>query len=371
MENKYKLFIPGPVDVPDDVLELMSTPCRPHYGDEWLALYNDTIAALQQVFGTKNDIFIIPGAGSAALEAAIGSLLAPGEKALILVNGFFSERFGVIARACGIETTTVAVRWGEPVLPAQVEEALDADPEIKAVAVVHHETSTGVLNPLEEITAVVHAHGLPIVVDAVSSIGGVPLPVDEWQIECCATVANKCLETPPGIGMVSVSDRAWEMITARADRHRGWYLNLNVWHAYSQEWDWHPYPTTVPTNLITALNYSLHKILAEGLDARYARFAEVARAVRQGLRELGFSTLVSEPYASPLVTAVQGQSGIPADEVARFLRESHGLLVGGGIGPLSGKIFRVGHMGKAMTDEYVNCFLAAVRDLISRRSSQA
>ncbi len=368
--KRYKLMIPGPVDVPDEVLEMMATPCMPHYGKDWLQIYDETVDYLKRVFRTKNDLFIIPGPGSATLEAAVSSLLVEGEKALVLVNGFFGQRLDVIARACGIQTRLVEVPWGEPILPEQVQQALDADPEIKAVVIVHHETSTGVLSPLEEIVKVTHARGLPVVVDAISTIGGIPLPVDEWEIECCITVANKCLETPPGLGMVSVSERAWQIIASKADKRCGWYLNLNVWRSYAREWDWHPYPATVPTNIIVALHKSLEQLLEEGLEARYARYVAASQMVRAGLREMGFEFLVPDAYSCPLVTVFKGKPDLPADELAQFLREEHGILVAGGIGPLQGKIVRVGHMGKAASESYSQAFLAAVREFVKRKSAQ-
>jgi alanine-glyoxylate transaminase / serine-glyoxylate transaminase / serine-pyruvate transaminase len=364
--QRQKLMIPGPVDVPDDILEMMSMPCMPHYGAQWLAIYEETISFLKQVFCTQNDVFMIPGAGSASLEAAVGSMVAAGEKALVLVNGFFSQRLGKIAQACGIETANVEAQWGKPILPEQLQKALEADGDIKAVIMVHNETSTGVLNPLKELVEITHRYDLPAIVDAISSVGGVPVPVDEWGIECCVTVANKCLETPPGLGIVSVSPHAWEVIASKADKTRGWYLNLNVWRDYSLDWDWHPYPTTLPTNNIVALHKSLQNLLQEGLEARYARYRAAARLVRDGLEEMDFGFLVSEAFASPLITATVGHPGVHINELITFLRDEHGILVGGGIGPLQGRLMRVGHMGQAISDEYGKAFLAAVQDFVAK-----
>jgi len=367
--KRYKLMIPGPVDVPDEVLQAMIARSLPHYGDDWMEIYGETLQALHKVFGTQGDLFIMPGPGSAASEAALNSMLAPGEKVLLPVSGFFSERLGRIARACGSEVIVLETTWGEPVQPERVAEALERDHEIKAVALIHHETSTGVLNPLREIAQVTHEHGLPIIVDGISSIGGVPLPVDEWGIEVCISVANKCLEAAPGLGMISVNERAWQVMDAKKDKIHGWYLNLNVWREYSHDWDWHPYPTTVPTHLIMGLHASLQGILAEGLEARYARYQRTADKVRAGLREMGFEMLVAPEYACPLITAMKGRPGVALDALSRFLRDEHGILVAGGIGPLRGQILRVGHMGRALTDEYSQAFLTAVEDFLKRNPS--
>ncbi len=366
--KRYKLMIPGPVDVPDHVLEAMVARSLPHYGDDWMQIYAETQQYLHQVFGTAGDLFIVPGPGSASSEAALNSLLVAGEKVLLPVSGFFSERLGRIAQACGLEVVTLETTWGEPVQPDRVAAALDQDPDIKAVALIHHETSTGVLNPLREIAEVTHQRGLPIVVDAISSIGGVPLPVDEWGIEICISVANKCLEAAPGLGMISVNARAWEIMDTKKDRVHGWYLNLNVWREYSHDWDWHPYPTTVPTNLIMGLHASLQGILSEGLESRYARYRRTAERVRAGLSELGFEMLVDPAYACPLITALKARPGVDLNDLLRFLREEHGILVASGIGPLHGRILRVGHMGKALSDEYSQAFLTAMEDYIARHA---
>ena len=358
--KQYKLMIPGPVDVPDAILEVMSSFSLPHYGDDWLQIYDETQAYLKQVFGTENLLFIMPGPGSAASEAAVSSLLASGEKALLLANGFFAERLGQICRACGIETSILSAPWGQPILPEQVDAALRAETGIQAVVAIHHETSTGVLNPLVEIADVTHAHGLPIVLDAISSVGGVPLPVDEWGIDVCISVGNKCLEAPPGVAMVSVSDRAWAIIDAKASERHGWYLNLSTWKQYATDWDWHPYPTTVPTNIILALHASLQSILADGLYARYARFREASALVRDGLRAMGFTFLVDDAYACPLVTAVMGKPGTSVDDLAQYLRDECGILIAGGIGDLRGKMLRIGHMGKAVSETYSRDLLAGV-----------
>ena len=367
--KQYRLMIPGPVDVPDEILEVMASCSLPHYGDHWLRIYDETQSYLQQVFGTQDLLFIMPGPGSAASEAAVSSLLASGEKALLLSNGFFAERLGQICRACGIETSILAAPWGQPILPEQVDAALRAETGIHAVVAIHHETSTGVLNPLKEIAEVAHAHGLPVVVDAISSIGGVPLPVDEWGIEVCISVGNKCLEAPPGVALISVSDRAWEIIDAKAPERRGWYLNLSTWKQYATDWVWHPYPTTVPTNVILALHSSLQNILADGIQVRYARFQEASALVRDGLRDMGFAFLVEDAYACPLVTAVMGKPGISVDDLAQYLRDECGILIAGGIGDLRGKMLRIGHMGKAVSEAYGRDLLAGVEAYLRRDAS--
>jgi alanine-glyoxylate transaminase/serine-glyoxylate transaminase/serine-pyruvate transaminase len=359
----YKLMIPGPVDVEDEVLSEMASPVVAHYGDAWVEIYLEVVDCLKRVFQTENDLFIMGGPGSAALDASFGSLLATGEKVLIPSNGFFGQRLRTMARSYGLEVVPLDFPLEQAISASAVEAQLQKEKGIRAVAVVHHETSTGVLNPLPEIAAVTKEAGVPIIVDAVASLGGVPLPVDEWGIDLCITVPNKCLAAPPGISLLSVSQRAWEMIESTSDRPHGWYLNLQTWKRYATEWaSWHPYPTTMATNNVLALLASLRQLLAEGLETRYARTAKAAEMTREGLTDMGFEMFIEGPHASPLITAAKGRPDMSIAEMAQFLRDERGIMIGGGIDELAGKIFRVGHMGRAILPAYIEAFLAGVRD---------
>ncbi len=359
-----KLMIPGPVDVPDSVREAMAIPSRPHYGDEWICLYGETIEMAKQVFETKNDLYLLAGPGTMALEAALSSALESGTPVLVPSNGFFGERLCSLVAALGLKPVRLDVKMGQPIRPALVQEALDKHPEVKALAVVHHETSTGVLNPLEGIAAAGRNRDLLVVVDAVSSLGGVPLAVDDWGIDCCATVANKAFETPPGVALLSVSPHAWERIDA-CDAHRSWYLNLKTWRWYAENWgDWHPTPVTMPTSNINALHHSLQSLLEEGVANRYAAYNAAAMAVQDGLRALGFALLTEAAYASPLTTAFRMRPGVDAQALRRSLLENAGVMVSGGIGELKGKILRVGHIGQARRRDYVVAFLLGVESFL-------
>lgn len=363
----YKLMIPGPVDVEDEVLAAMSQPTLPHYGPEWLEIYHDVIAMLKEVFQTENDVLLMPGPGSAALEAALSSMLSASDLVCIPVSGFFSRRLVQLANSHGLNVLPVDFAPGQPVEPDTLRQRLADQPRLRALAVVHHETSTGVLNPLKEIVAVAREFDLPIIVDAVSSLGGVPLPVDEWNIDVCVTVANKCLATPPGVAILSASPRAWEMVAAQEQSSRGWYLNLSTWRWYMDQWAWHPYPVTLPTNNIIALQASLKLILAGGLEAHCASYVQASTLVRQGLRDLDFEMFVPDEWACPVISSVRARPAVSADELQGFLRDEHGILISGGLDDLHGVIFRVGHMGKATSREYSLAFLQGVEDFLRRR----
>lgn len=357
-----KLMIPGPVDVPDEVREAMAVHAMPHYGDNWVRLFGETQEMAKQVFGTRGDLFIMPGPGTMALEAALGSALDPGDAVLVPSNGFFGERLIAIVESLGLKAVPLVFPLGAPVVPEDVDAALEAHPEVTTLAVVHHETSTGVLNPLEGIVAVAHSRGILTVVDAISSLGGVPLSVDAWGIDLCATVANKALETPPGIALLSVSPRAWEAIAARKGL-RGWYLDLRTWRWYSENWgSWHPSPVTMPTSNIYALHTSLLTLLEGGVQQRFAEYRAAAAATRAGLDAMGFPLFASDEYASPLITAFCMCPGVEPNDLQQALARDAGVMISGGLVELRGKILRVGHIGLARRRDYVLSFLLGVED---------
>jgi alanine-glyoxylate transaminase/serine-glyoxylate transaminase/serine-pyruvate transaminase len=356
-----KLMIPGPVDVEDDVLAAMAEPVLPHYGPEWLAIYHETVERLQQLFQTGNDLFLVAGPGTAGLDAALGSLMRSGDKVLVPYNGFFGRRLGAVAQSYGLDVRTVSAPTGQPLDAEAIRRYLAEERDIQALAVVHLETSTAVLNPLQEIAAVAREFDVPLVVDAVSSMGGVPLPVDKWGIDICVTVSNKCLGSPPGVAPLSVSQRAWDQMERKAGRAHGWYLDLRVWKDYAVNWgSWHPYPTSLPTNNIAALLVSLRRILDGGLEAYYAHHVWAARTVRDRLGQLGFQMLTAEVHTSPLITAMYGPPGLDLEDLRRYLVQERQIMISGGLNDLAGKIIRVGHIGKATSDEYIEQFLASV-----------
>lgn len=358
---RARLMIPGPVDVEDDVLAAMSEQTWPHYGRGWLDVYNPVVDGLKRVFGTHDDLLILPGPGSAGLDAALGSLMRTGDRVLVLSNGFFGRRLAAMAQAYGLDVQLLALPVDRPLEPDAVRRFLAGEHDLGAAAFVHLETSTGVLNPARDIAAVLGEFGVPVILDAVSSLGGVPLLVDDWGIDICVGVANKCLASPPGVAFVTVSPRAWDQIERTGDRAHGWFLNLGVWRDYSRRWgSWHPTPTTLPTNNIVALSVSLRHLLAEGLEARCAHYARVAQTVRAGLYRHGFALYTDEAFTSPLITAVRGLPGMDVEDLRRYLLDEWQIMVSGGLEELRGHIFRLGHIGKASTAEYTERFLAGV-----------
>lgn len=355
-------MIPGPIELDGEVLRELSRPLLPHYGEEWLKTYHETLGMLRQVFQTEQEVLLIPGSGSAGLEAAIGSLVGDGSNALILSNGFFGQRLVDIARAY---TPSVQVITGEPtrpIPPERLEEALRGG-GVKMVAAVHCETSTGLLNPIRDYAALCQRYGAILVVDAISSLGGVELRFDEWGLGVCVSASQKGLEASPGLAPLAVSEEAWGRISQSSSP--GWYLNLRTWRGFAERWpDWHPYPVTLPVSLIFALRKGLERILDEGLEERWARHGRWATLLRRGLENLSFAPFIPEEYRSPTVTTALAGPAIGAEELIRFLKEERGILIGGGIDALRGRIFRVGHMGPQATAEMILPLLFGIEEAL-------
>jgi alanine-glyoxylate transaminase/serine-glyoxylate transaminase/serine-pyruvate transaminase len=368
MARHLKLFTPGPGDVDEDVLASMATPVIRHYGPEWMEIYTETQDLLKQVFKTNYEIFFVPGPASALMDMAIGSLLATGDKIIVGDNGFFGERLGLIARGYGLQTVPFSAQLGKPLDPEILGSLLKQHPNAKVVALVHHETGTTVMNPLRELAGMASEAGRAVVVDAVSSLGGTDVRVDEWGIDICVTTPNKCLEALPGMGFISVSPRAWKLVDAHPKVNHGWYLNLKTWRQYATEWgSWHPTPVTLPTNIILALRTSLLKIVGMGLEAHFEKYRWASQAVRLGLRNLGFEMFVDDAYASPIVTGVCRRPEFEVTDLSSWLVDQRNIAIGGGLGELSGKIFRVGHLGKANTREYLEDFLYSMEEFLRHK----
>lgn len=365
MTQHLKLFTPGPGDVDEEVLAAMAAPVIRHYGPDWMEIYNETSSLLRKFFNTRNDMFIVPGPASALMDMAIGSLVGTGEKIIIGSNGFFGDRLNDIAQGYGASIVPFTAPLGKPLDPQLLRRLLKENPGVEVVALVHHETGTTVLNPLRELASVVREAGKVLVVDAVSSMAGVEIRVDDWGIDVCVTSPNKCLEAVPGVGIISVSPRAWELVDNRPAQGHGWYLNLATWRKYVKEWGtWHPSPVTLPVSNVLAVLASMRRIVSGGLDAHFAKYAHASQVVRKGLENIGFEMFVPEEYAAPIVTSVKSRPGFEVTEMIKWLAEERGIAVGGALGELSGKIFRVGHLGKAAEREYLIDFLFAVEEFL-------
>lgn len=373
MRKKTKLMIPGPVDIWEDTLDALSLPVYPYYGPEWPPIYKETLALLKRVMQTDQDVIILTAPGSAAVEAGLGSLFGPGDKVAVINNGYWAKRIMDILTPYQAQIISIEDEWGCVADVDKLGQAFRQHPDLAGVAVVANETSTGVVNPVQELAQVAHDHEVPIVVDAISALGGYDLPIEAWALDVVCASSNKALELPPGLGIVSVSERAWAVIESKKRDRRGWYLNLSTWKPFLAEGHDVPSPNTMSTSLIVALRASLKRILeVETLGGHWARYAWAQRVTRAGLRNIGFTMLAAESYASPTVTAVLMRDDIEDEKVLRdFMYHQHGFMFSSVGGPLTRRAIRVGHMGKSSSQEYLIPCLLGIEDFVRREKGVA
>ena len=355
------LRTPGPIPVPDDILERMSEPMINHRGPEFKDLLYRVTDGLKQVFETKNDVYILTGSGTAAMEAAVVNTLSPGDKVLCATVGVFGERFGQIAKAFGAEVLTLAFPYGAGLDADKLRETLRTSPDVKAVLVTHNETSTGVTNDLEAVAKVVKQEFEKLLlVDGISSVCSLPLPTDAWGCDVVATASQKGWMLPPGLAFVSFSQEAWKAhAEARMPR---FYLDMS---AYKRYYEIGQPPYTPAISIMFSLDLALKRILDEGLGGIFERHATIGRMTRNGVRDLGLSILPDERIASNTVTAVNIPEGIEGRKLLEIMGEEHGVVLAGGQRSLSGKIFRIGHMGYC-TPEDIEGVLDALRAVLSQ-----
>ena len=363
-----KLMIPGPTEVSGAVRAEMGLPMQPHYGPEWCELYDQVTGKLKQVFQTENDLYVLAATSSSAMETAVSHAIEPGQAILICNNGVFGDRFTEMGELHGARVITARSEYGQPITGEQVYKALQEHSEVKALAVVHNESSTAVESNLQEIMqAAATRPDLLTIVDCVSSMGGVDIPTDKLGIDYCLSGSQKCFGAPAGLGFISVSTKAWERIAARREPVRAWYLSLNILRQYREKWsNWHPQgPNTAPVSLYRALNQALDEILAEGLEKRFARHTQARDAFRAAMRAMGLELYVPDQWASRTLTAVRLPQGIDGGELRDRIQKRHHILLAGGLGATADTVVRVGHLAHTATPEYLLPTIAALEEELS------
>lgn len=357
------LMGPGPSDVHHRVLQAMSTPLIGHLDPEFLDIMDDIKQMVQACFQTQNELtFVVSAPGSAGMETCLVNLLEPGDEALICSHGVFGGRLTDIAERCGAEVTKVEAKWGEHIDPAHVKEALTKC-KPKIIAVVHAETSTGVLQPLSEISELAKEAGALFVVDAVTSFCGTDLRVDDWGIDAIYSGSQKCLSAPPGLSLVSFSAKAVEAMEKRKTKVQSWFLDLsmvrNYWSGAKRA-----YHHTAPVSAMFAMREALRIVLEEGLENRFKRHNDNHLRLKEGLESLGFKFLVTEGYRLPMLNSVILPDGVDDAVVRTKLLENYNIEVGGGLGDLAGKIWRIGLMGESSSANHVNMLLSALKSTL-------
>jgi len=359
------LLGPGPSAVHPRVLRAMSTPLIGYLDPEWLGLMDEEQSLLREVFMTKNTLTLpLSGTGSTGMEAALCNFLEPGDRVIVGCNGFFSERMCEMAARYGATVTRIEKPWGEVFAPDEIEDALATGGPTKMAALVHAETSTGALQPLEGIAHIVHRYGALLMVDCVTSLGGTPLKGDEWGVDVAYSGSQKCLGCPPGLAPFTASDRAREVLLARKSKVPNWYLDLTLIEKYwSKDRAYHHTPSTT---LHYGFREGLRLVLEEGLEARWRRHRENAEYLWKKLEELDLSFHVTTKNRLPPLTTVVAPGGADEAAVRARLRDEFNVEIAGGFGPLKGRIWRVGLMGFSSRRENIALLAEALREILGR-----
>jgi len=364
------LLGPGPSGVDPRVLKVMATPLLGHLDPEFLEIMNETGDLLRYAFQTENELTLpMSGTGSAGMDTVLSNLLEPGDKAIVAVCGVFGERMVDIARRCGAEVKVIEGEWGRIIEPEQVEAAFEELPGAKLLAIVHAETSTGILQPLEEIARIVHDRGALLVADCVTSLGGVPVLVDEWGIDAAYSGTQKCLSCPPGLAPVTFNEGAREVLHRRKTPVPSWYLDLTMIERYwGKERFYHH---TAPISMVYALREALRIVAEEGLEARWARHARNARAFVAGLEAMGLETFAQAEHRLPSLITIRIPAGVEDAPVRQYLLQEFNIEIGGGLGPVKGQIWRVGLMGTNSNRKNVTLALTALASALQAQGFRA
>jgi len=366
--NEFKppqriLLGPGPSSVHPRVLQAMTQPILGHLDPQFFQVMDEVCEMLRQVYHTSNFMTVpLSSTGTGAMEAACANILERGDTAIVCRNGFFGVRLADIAQRCGAETFVVDSQWGKPVEPAALERELRKHAKVKMVGVVHGETSTGVLTPMPEIVELCHRYGALVVSDAVTTLGGHDVQMDQWDIDVCYSATQKCLGAPPGLAPISLGPRAVEVIKTRESEVQSFYFNLKGLESYWNQT--RAYHHTTPISMTYALREALRMMMEEGIDNRIRRHARVAAALRAGIQAMGLQLLADPDYRlNPLTTVVIPQ-GIEDTAVRKRLMQDYNLEIGGGLGDLRGKVWRIGLMGESAREVNVFTLLSGLEQIL-------
>jgi alanine-glyoxylate transaminase/serine-glyoxylate transaminase/serine-pyruvate transaminase len=356
------LLGPGPSNPYPEATAALAEPLLGHLDPVFLGILDETSDRLRQLFGTANRRTLpLSATGSAGMEAAFVNTVGPGDVVVVAVNGLFGERMADVAARCGADVVRVDHEWGSPVDAARV---LAAHPSPKLIAAVHAETSTGVLSDLRPL-----AEGKGdalLLADCVTSLGGIPVRLDDWGVDLAYAGSQKCLGVAPGLAPFTISDRAWER---RIEKPQSWYLDLGMLGGYAGEAagsGGRTYHHTAPTGMVASLHAALGRILEEGLDAVHARHAEAGRLLHEGLEKMGLELFAAEGARLPELTTVRVPDGVDAAAVRRELLERYDLEIGGGVGAYAATVWRIGLMGQNATPDKVTLLLAALAEVLGR-----
>ncbi len=358
------LLGPGPSPVPARVLRALGSPTIGHLDPQYLAIMDETCELLRQVFRTKNPLtFPVSGTGMAGMECIATNLIEPGDEVIVCINGVFGGRMQDVMERCGAKVHAVKVAWGDVFAHEQIAAALDEHPKSKLVAIVHAETSTGAHQPMGGLAKIVHKHNALLVVDTVTSLGGHDLRIDEWGIDACYSGTQKCLSCPPGLAPVTFGERALARMDARKSKPQSWYLDVTMLRKYySGGSGARFYHHTAPINMTYALREALQIVIDEGLEKRIARHEQAHRRLRTGLEQMGLRYVPK--HSLHTLNCVYAPEGVDEAVPRRRMLDEYGIEIGGGLGDMAGKAWRIGLMGHGATTRNVDLVLTALREIL-------
>lgn len=357
------LLGPGPSDIHPRVLTAMATPLLGHLDPQFLEIMSDTQEMLRRLFQTRNQLtFPVSATGSAGMETCVVNLIEPGDRMVVCVNGVFGQRMTDVAQRAGAAVTILERPWGEVFDPQQIRETLQKV-RPKVLGIVHAETSTGAWQPLEELGKICHEFDTLLLADTVTSLGGVPVAIDDWGVDAVYSGTQKCLSCPPGLSPVSFSPRAVEAINRRKTKVQSWYLDMTMVQRYWGEERF--YHHTAPITMIYALREALRLVHEEGLKARWARHMRNHQALKAGLAALGIGYATAEGCQLPMLNAVRIPFGADDGTTRRRLLTEFGIEIGGGLGDFKGKAWRIGLMGHSSRPNNVLLVLAALEQCLA------
>jgi len=359
------LLGPGPSSVHPRVLQALSLPVMGHLDPAFFQVMDDVCEMLRQVFHTENTMTVpISSTGTGAMETACANIIEPGDTVLICRNGYFGIRLGDIAERCGATVHLMDTPWGKAVDPQMLKDELKKYPGLKAVGVVHAETSTGVLSDMKELVDVIHESGALAIVDAVTSLGGHEVRVDDWGVDVCYSATQKCLGAPPGLAPISLSAAAMDVVAKRPTKVQSFYFNLKDLESYWNQT--RAYHHTSPINMTYALREALRMMMEEGQENRINRHAKVAAGLRAGAEALGLDLLAEEGHRLNPLTTVSVPEGIEDAKVRRTLLNEYDIEIGGGLGEFAGKAWRIGLMGESARERNVFALLSALETILHK-----
>ena len=353
MTYSSQLRIPGPTPLPERVTRAMAKPMVDHRGPEFAAILAEITAGAKRVFKTSSDLVLLTSSGTGGLESAVANLVSPGDEVVVALSGNFGERFAALASAYGADVVRLEFEWGQPVEADDLAHVLERHPNAKLLLLTHNETSTGLTNPLRDLARVGRDAGRVVVVDGVSSISSIEIETDAWGVDVAVSGSQKGWMSPPGIALVSISPRAWEMQSrARSPRYYFDWKEAKTWADKGMT------PFTTAVSVAFALQEGLRMLEEEGLANVYERHARLARATQAGLEALGFRLFAREGFRSNTVTAALPPDGLNVDAFRKLLHDKHGVVIAGGQAKMAGKMIRVGHLGAVAEGDIVQVLWA-------------